>query len=546
MGRVGGDAVAVGAALGCDPYRDLLLPSLMLDSPKWGMPLMVEVDGRETLICRDVERGNVDALSPRVPVEYYAPYFMVERDRPLNVHPDLATAIRSLGARERLRLDERLDFATSEELIEIGVGVRGESSKGLRVRVRAVPRQQVLDAFQDLSGRLVPLATSIATSRGGPLADLPGLFTDADSRFARLDRLMEDRGADAALISSPINRQELTGAPDRRDQLVLAPRGGDEIFVIELAAPDGRRDREAEAHPSATAAIRSIVGADARILVEDRHLCAGQAYSLQDKGATILPGSVDLSRWRESRAREDLPAIAIAAQASRFAIEGALEEFDRLRSGGTLTELDVKRIYLDRVERFRQEFAVPFAISPYFTNLQRTDRTVRPAFPIDTPIPEDVPSLKIDAGLILHEDGLILGSSDVARAFVSAPGSEAIRQEFRRIIHDRIFPMLKPGTAGEEIHRAVTSELDKLRPTMSSHGLWPRRNWTAARGFTRNVGHLISKQESLVTEFTPSSTVRLGEGEVVAIEIQWAFSPIGLAHEDMAVVTADGGIGLST
>lgn len=546
MGRVGGDAVTIGAALGCDPFRDLLLPSLMLDSPKWGMPLMVEVDGRQTLICRDVERGNVEALAPELPVEYHSPYFMVEPDRPRSVHPDLASAVRSLGAPDRLRLDERLDFASSRELIEAGVAVRGQSSKGLRVRVWSIPRRQVIESFGGLRQRLKPVADAIAGSRGGPLAELPESFVDRDSRFDLLDRLMEEQNADAVLISSPMNRQETTGQPDRRDQLVLALRGSEQVVVIELATYDGHHHRDADTHSSATAAIRSIVGTGGRILIEDRHLCAGQAYALQDKGATVIPASAELSRWREARAFEDLPAIMIAAQASRFAIEGTLEEFERRRSDGALTELDVKQIYLDRIDQFRRDFAVPFTLSPYFTNLQRTDRTLRPAFPTDVEISREAPALKIDAGLLLHRDGLILGSSDVARTLVSSAGSEQVRLEFRRIVRDRIFPMLKPGTTGPEVHRAVTRELDESKPLMERHGLWPRRNWSATEGFTRNVGHLMSKQESLVTEFTPGSTARLGEGEVVAIEIQWAFSDLGLAHEDMAVVTVDGGVGLST
>ncbi len=518
----------------------------MLDSPRWGMPLMVEVDDRKTLVCRDVERGNIEALSPRVPIEYYAPYFMVKEDRPFGAHADLATAVRSIAGRETLRIDERVDFATSQELIRAGVGVRPESSKGLRVKVRSVARADVLERFRSLADRVIPVAESVVSSRGGALTEVPDLFVRTDSRFDELDRLMEERGATAALISSPINRQELTGEPKSRDQFVLVPAGGDELFVIELASNDERGGSQMGIHPSATHAIKSIVGAGARILMEDRHLCAGQAYSLEDKGATVLPGSVDLSRWREARGHEDLPAITIAAQASRFAIEGTLDEFRRRRGSESLTEADVKSIYLHKIEQFRQEYAIPFSISPYFTNLQGTDRTIRPAFATDAPLADDVPSLKIDAGLIIHEEGLILGSSDVARAAPASPAARSVCEEFRRIIHESVFPMLKPGVGGDEIHRQVTAELDRLRPTMLSQDLWPRGGWSAARHFTRNVGHLMSKQESLVTEFTPTSTERLADGAVVAIEIQWAFADTGLAHEDMAVVTPRGGVALST
>src|SRR5690606_24378443 len=122
---------------------------------------------------------------------------------------------------------------------------------------------------------------------------------------------MARRGAAATLVSSSINRQELTAEPGANGQYVLAPAGGDDVFIIEVATSVQRSDNKTDIYPSATTAIGSILGSGSRILVEDRHLCAGQAYSLEDKGQTVLAGSVDLSRWREGRGHEDLPAIAI-------------------------------------------------------------------------------------------------------------------------------------------------------------------------------------------------------------------------------------------
>jgi Xaa-Pro aminopeptidase len=540
------DPKQVADALGCDPLRDLLVPSLMLEAPRWGIPLIFTSGEDRTLLCRDVERANVESHRPSLAAEYFAPYFMVERDRPTDAHADLPSAVGSLSDGRRVVVEAGSPYGIFAELERHGLATKPAPSPSHPVLVRGVDRASVVAEFRAHAPAAERTAAKIAATRPAVSGGLGAPRVLPDSRFDRLDDLLARLGVDALLASSSLNRQELAGLAGTTAGLVLAVRGHDEIYVIGTAGAATDHGEREQRFASLPDAVEALISGDARLAIEERDLPLGMALLLHAHDIETVDATVALSRWREARAHEDLPYAVIAAQASRFAIEGALADLQDRRSRGlATTELDVRDRYLSLVEEFRREHDVPFAVAPYFTNLHGTDRALRPAAPTDAPVTPSTPSVKFDAGLLVCAGGLVMGSSDVARTLALTPELEEARRAFESVVLDVSLPALRPGMTGADVHRHVTAALDAVAPDLDDLGVHPGPHWRAATSFDRNVGHLMSKQESLVTEFTADAEEALADGSVVAVEIQWAFGAAGLAHEEMAVVTSSGGVPLS-
>ena len=76
-----------------------------------------------------------------------------------------------------------------------------------------------------------------------------------------------------------------------------------------------------------------------------------------------------------------------------------------------------------------------------------------------------------------------------------------------------------------------------MKSDLVGAGLMPDGFDVRAGYATRNVGHLMGKQESFVTEFRPNSPYVLQAGAIGAAEIQWPAGKHGIAAEEMWVVT---------
>jgi Xaa-Pro aminopeptidase len=202
-------------------------------------------------------------------------------------------------------------------------------------------------------------------------------------------------------------------------------------------------------------------------------------------------------------------------------------------------------VYFSLLDRFRRHYELPFGIAPYFTNLYAGRRTDRPALPVDAEIQVgDV--VKLDAGVLVHTDGLLLASSDVARSYSGAGPAQGAPYLFSEVIRDEVLPAMRPGQRGGAVHALVTQSLERRSEALEAMHLLPELDWRPTRDFQRDVGHLMSKQESVVSSFLPGAEMQLHDGAVIAVEIQWAWDELALASEDMAFVRSDRAVALST
>src|SRR5215212_1538517 len=287
---------AVADALGREPGRALLLSQLALEGPGWSGPFLLEEDGRRTLLCRDIERGNVEALRPPTPVAYHTPYFLMVPPEGLAIAPDLRAAVAEHGSGGRVAADPSLPYGRLLELGELASQPPAPAAE--RVVVRRIDRARAIAAFGRHAHVAVTVARDAISQRPGLPEALGSIEPLPDTRFERLDQLLQAAGATAVLACSSINAGELSGEATEPDALVLACRDDTGVYVIEPATSARRHGEEATEFPSPAAAVKALVGGTAALAIEERALSAGEAIALREHGFRLLPFTVPLSRWR--------------------------------------------------------------------------------------------------------------------------------------------------------------------------------------------------------------------------------------------------------
>ncbi len=406
-------------------------------------------------------------------------------------------------------------------------------------------------AVSDVHDRFARLRSGGAEAAARVLRDRPhlrGLVDEidrapADTRFELLESKLN---ADAVLAAAPPNVGELTGLAPRAGLAVLWARGSEHLYCIAAADDYTIPGEVVGAHASVPAAVRSVVDGG-RLAIEEQWLDTGTALALRDAGFEVVPASRELSLWREERDSTDLAFMVIAAQASRYCIEGALQHARQaLDEGAALTERDVFRRYLELIPEFRAEFGIPFAIAPFFVNCHSADRTIYPAIPTEHALTAATTTLKFDAGVKITVDGVVMATSDIARSLVRTPGGRQAYRIFTDVIRDGVIPNMRPGTVCEKVHQDCVDLLLEHEAELVESGLMPAGIDLHAEYGRRNVGHLMGKQESFLTELRPGHAYVLAEGSFGACEIQWPYRDHSIASEDLWYVGRDATYAISS
>lgn len=540
--RVVSDIDAIQAAYGFHPIADLLAPGIRMDDPKMVTPVILERDGDHTLLAREQETGNVTALGvPPNAVRYFERYFSF--DNVVNgstAYLGLPEALADLTGGGPVHVDGDMPYRRYRQIREqIDVRLPSPSDAAPPVTAYALTHDDILDRFRRLRESGLPAARRVVEGREHLRGLRSALSANADTRFTALDAALDDLDAETLLSMTPPNGSELTGLVPAPGRAVLLVRGADRVYLLvpdgDYAAPGVVAGR----FPSLTAATRALGSGDA-LAVEDGWLPLSLAQDLEASGWDLRPASSRLSKWREFRDHEDLGFALIAAQASRYCIEGALSFAEQsLGAGRAITERDVYRRYLELIPDFRREFAVPFAIAPFFVNCHAANRTVYPAIPVEFTLSRDSRTLKFDAGLKVAVDGVVLGTSDVARTLVTTPVAKEAYDTFLGIIRDEVIASLRPGTVCQDVHRHCVDAILAHESRLVEIGIMPAGIDLHTEYGRRNVGHLMGKQESFSTEFRPGHDDELHEGAIGAVEIQWPYGEHSIAAEDLWFVGAD-------
>lgn len=542
MIKVISDVDKLHGLLGWHPIESLLAPGIRLDGPKMVTPVLAETDQGQRLLAREQESGNLLALGVALKqVTLFETYVTFEPPAPgRTVHADLGAALASLAGGKAVTIEPDMPYGRYL-LLKERVEARVARASGAERTLNAyrIPGDQVRERFAGYR-KLGRAAARRVIERRPQLAPIASLLDDdRDNRFELLHEMLEGHGLEALLSVAPIDIRELTGLAPGDGWAALAARGEDGVYVL---SPDGAPPGAAltGSFKSLSEAVTALAPG-ARVGVGEKYLPVGLAEDLLGAGISIQPFANQVSKWREYRDAPDLCFTAIAAEASRRSIESALDEAcHAVREGREVTEKQVFERYLEAVREFNREVGDQFEITHFFVNCHAADRTIYPAQPVDWPVTTNSRSLKFDAGLKLSIDKVVLGTSDMARTLTLTPAADEIYGTFREIVQGQIKASVKVGQGFEEVHRLCVEELLRRRERYIEIGLLPAGADVAALYGRRNVGHLMGKQESFVTEFRPRNEDTLQAGAIGAYEIQWPYAGHSIAYEDMWVVGPDG------
>jgi Xaa-Pro aminopeptidase len=107
-----------------------------------------------------------------------------------------------------------------------------------------------------------------------------------------------------------------------------------------------------------------------------------------------------------------------------------------------------------------------------------------------------------------------------------------------------IIPEIRPGMTGEQIHSIAVGKMADHEPVFRAHGYMPD-DFSWRTGYTRDVGHVIERQESYTFYFRPGTSRPLHRGMVSCVEIHCVHNGHNLTFEDTFVAEDAGPVIIS-
>jgi hypothetical protein len=292
--------------------------------------------------------------------------------------------------------------------------------------------------------------------------------------------------------------------------------------------------------PNLAEAVHSVV-AGGRIGIEETWLALGDAVALRDAGIDIHPISVLLSKWREYRDHDDVAFTVVLAEITRRALAAALDfAAAGLAAGQVCSELGVAERYAAHVQSASKELASPCGVSEFFFVGHAADRTVFPSKPTRHQVSAASGTLKLDAGLKLTMDGVVLATSDLARTLATTDRARDACELLTAALKTTMESALVVGRRFSEVHQDCLNVLSSSRDALEQLAFLHPDQQMELIYAKRNVGHLMGKQESFVSEFRPGDADVLREYAVGAIEIQWPSQAGAIGVEEMWALGPDG------
>ena len=541
--RLTNNLAAIQHEFGFDPLERLLFANIRRDAVKIVTPIIAERDNEKLLLVRQQETASVlFAGVPRERVRFHSEWIAFDRRivADYDVAENLSSLVAELAGDEAVSLAPGICYAHLQELEDrVTVSVEPDPNDAAPVTVFELTEDEVLARFRGWRESGVAFGRDFAPKFPG----LDGLteYFDAgtDTRFTALAELAQRNDLDGLYVAAPPNFSEVTGREDADRIAVLWMPGSGTVRVIADDVAPGFAGRPVQRFASRSEAIRSLLPGT-RLGVEEEWITASFARRLEAESLRLTNISTALGSWRDLRDHEDLPFMLIAARASTYAMENALQKLsDRLSSGQNSTEDELYADYLTGIQDFRVEYGVPFAIEPYFVNLHVSDRTLFPTTPTDAPITPESGCVELDTGVKVTIDGVVLATSDMGRSLPLTAGATEAYDTLNRVIRNDIIPSIRPGVRMSEVHAAALESLTAVRGELEHAGLLAPDtdfvHWYAKR----NVGHLMGKQESFANELRPGFEHVLRVGDYGAAETPWRFGNIGISAEELWFIGED-------
>ncbi len=357
-----------------------------------------------------------------------------------------------------------------------------------------------------------------------------------------MNQLMKGAGVASVLASSPINLQEMTGIPfDRIKSDLLNLYTGRKIYLLSPRPVMEMRGRKS--FSTLREAVEALAG-KGTLGVEEKNLDIGRSLAL---GLSRLKNASNMFRaWREVRSGQDLAAYILGSLGTKYAMEGALEwAANRMKDRKPVFEKDVQKAFYRLLKKYERKEKTPLRLEPYFMVLHAGVRTPYPSLPGIFRLSAKMKSLKLDAGIVVKDRGLILACSDLARSITTDKKGEDLYRLMEKAMLEGAIPGGRQGRTGEDVYWAGMRPLLKEERRLRAWKLLPKGG-SLKRGYNRDIGHTFGKQESTTLFFKKGETAqKLKEGMVCAIEYQWPYQGYALGIEDMFVVGPKYGINIT-
>ena len=534
-----------------DVQNTMLYVHMNLDTPHSTAPLLVEKGEEKFLLVKDIERGNFDEEKISAEVKYYNKYMTFDTDDKV-LPSDWLEICEEIAGNDVVEIDDDIYTSAYWKLSKALNSKLKKTGNWFRTFVYELNREDVQRAFA-VGGEAgcqdaLKLISHLKQER--EIAELLG-NQPVDSRFTLLDDFLRDADLDALLISSPLNMQEITGLPYEycklNDLLVMyCPKGS--IWVWSNRPIDYPWFRLKKIYQEIYELSRkSEVREFDAIGIEEDHLPYKYFQALGLTGKKVVGMSMDLRRWREVRASEELSFYVVAAQATISGIDAALEfAQEQFNAGNVLTESDVQSRLYSHYAQYSLDHNLQVRIVPYFIVLHAGYRTRRPNLPSFEPLnKEHTKTMKLDCGvLIIDQKGLVRACSDLCRTLARNPEAKQMYQYLNQTMITNAIPAALPGKTGKEVyHAGVFAMLDSDDHKWVDMGLLPQRGLEGK--FERDIGHVLGKQEPVSLGFKKGDNGVLRNGMVCCVEYQWPYDRYAIGVEDMFVVTSKGPVNLT-
>jgi len=553
------DLKAIRREIGLRLEESSLYPKLNLDAYKDVTPILVK-DGKKkySLLVKEVETGNFTRggageaaiKKHKVRTIFYSSYFTWDRlakrkkdfpadevtalaksfkGKTLAVHPDMALdRFRRLGQGFDLTFTAAPVFR--EKTWVYGLDKRKVEAAFLKKR-EAVKRWALRAIEKDLKMNDEDRARVSQYLHWPPFKS-----------FQVLEELMKEKGLTAVLASSPINVQEMTGIPFDKiglNLLALYTRG--KVYLLSQRPLRGWKGERKFA--TLKEAWQALVGNES-LGVEEKNLDIGRALVL---GLNRLQNASNLFRaWREVRSGQDLGAYLMGGLGTKEAMEGALAMAEKkLRARLPVYEKDVEKEFYRLLKQYEKKAKTPLQLRPYFMVLHAGVRTPYPSLPGIFRLSHKIKSLKLDAGILVQDRGVILACSDLARSLALDDKGVDLYALLERAMLEGAIPGGREGGTGEDVYWAGMQPLLRAEEKLRAWKLLPK-NGFLQKDYNRDIGHTFGKQESTTLFFKKGENQQtLKEGMVSAIEYQWPYRGYALGIEDMFVVGPKYGINIT-
>lgn len=527
--------------VGLDSRKCLLYPHMDLDSRGFSSPIMVEDDGGERyLFVKDIERGNFDERDLAAKVKFYRTYMTFD-PVPDKMPDEWMDLLDTIVSGDQLATDDGVFYSAYEALAQKFKVVVSESIPWWRVYKYEIKRADVIEEFKSSYAKAVEDAKKIAPKLAERMAY-------KDSRFERLDAILEGLKLNTLIVSSPLNSQETTGIPFDffENESALVVYNHDHIWALTNQPIMKKFCQLTGVFADLKQAIGSLpISLDEAVGIEENHLTMGLFKELGLN--KVCPLGVPLRQWRESRTGEELPFYVIAAHTTRYGMETALRiAQENIQQGIDFLETDVEQYLYTAYENYVGSQPMSITIQPYFLVLHNGRRTGRPNLPqFAPPVNGETRSLKIDSGIkVIDQNGLIRAVSDLCRTLPLDAAAKELYGYLDKLMTQVSIPAAVPGRTGEEVFLAGTRDFAATGTHWVELGILPQ-GCELAKEYTRDIGHVLGKQEPATLGFRKGNQFVLQEGMVACVEYQWPYFPYAIGVEDMLLVSSEGAINIT-